>query len=104
MFFTLFGDWWGGGGGSPNGVQFFTLYSSKIKVFETYFFDIVTTHNDHPSYVQHVLGSSYVFFTLFGDSVWRGGQLMEWYTTCSCRFSPWTAQKSKFSTLFFLIP
>ena len=51
MFFTLFGDWFGGGGsggggGSPNGVahnllmRFFTLYSSKIKVSETYFLDI----------------------------------------------------------------
>ena len=37
------------GGGSPKGLvhnllmQFFTLGSSKIKVFETCFFDIVTT-------------------------------------------------------------
>ena len=38
-------------------LQFFTLYSSKIEVPETYFFDVVTTHNDHPSYVKHVLGS-----------------------------------------------
>ena len=47
--------------------QFFTLVSSKIEVSETYFFDIVTTHNDHPSNVMHVLGSNFVFFTLFGD-------------------------------------
>ena len=39
----------GGGGGSPKGLvhnllmQFFTLGSSKIEVFETYFFDIVIT-------------------------------------------------------------
>ena len=33
---------------------------------ETYFFDIVTTQYDHPSYVKHVLGRIYVFFTLFG--------------------------------------
>ena len=38
-----------GGGGSPKGlvhnllVQFFNLYSSKIEVFETDFFDIVIT-------------------------------------------------------------
>ena len=37
----------GGGGGSPKGLvhnllmQFFTLGSSKIEVFETYFFDIL---------------------------------------------------------------
>ena len=41
----------GGGGGSPQGLvhnllmQSFTLGSSKIKVFETYFFDTVTTQN-----------------------------------------------------------
>ena len=37
-------------------VQFFTLGSSKIEVFETFFFDVVTTQNDHPSYVKHVPG------------------------------------------------
>ena len=48
MFFTLFG-YWPHGGGSPKGLvpnllmQFFTLGSSKIEVFETCFFDIVTT-------------------------------------------------------------
>ena len=49
MFSTLFGYWAHGGGGSPNGLvhtllmQFFTLGSSKIEVFETYFFDTVIT-------------------------------------------------------------
>ena len=46
MFFTLFfwGGDWVGGGGSPKGLvhnllmQFFTLYSSKTAVAETYFF------------------------------------------------------------------
>ena len=52
-------------------MQVFTLGSSKIEVFETCFFDIVTTQNDHPSYVKHVLGHIYVFFTLFG--YWAGG-------------------------------
>ena len=28
-----------------------------------FFFDIVATLNNHPSYVKHVLGSIYVFFT-----------------------------------------
>ena len=61
-----------GGGGSPKGrvhnllMQFFNPDSSKIEVFETCFFDIVTTQNDHPSYGKHVLGHIYVFFTLFG--------------------------------------
>ena len=37
-------------------MQFFTLDSSKIEVFETCFFDIVITQNDHSSNVKHVLG------------------------------------------------
>ena len=74
VFFTLFG-YWVGGGGVPKGLvhnllmQFFTLGSSKIEVSETYFIDIVTTHNGHPRYVKHVLGRIYVFFTFF----WGGG-------------------------------
>ena len=47
-------------------MQFFTLGSSNIEVFETYFFDTTITYNDHSSYVKHVLGRVYVFFTLFG--------------------------------------
>ena len=47
-------------------MQFFTLGSSKMEVFETYFFDIVTAQYDHPTYVKHVLGRIYVFFILFG--------------------------------------
>ena len=47
-------------------LQFFTLGSSKIEVFETCFYDIVTTRYDHPRYVKHVLGRIYVFFDLFG--------------------------------------
>ena len=50
MFLTLFGyQVRGRGGGSPRGLvhnllmQFFTLDSSKMEVFETCFYDIVTT-------------------------------------------------------------
>ena len=51
MFFTLFGYWvrGGGGWGGQTGLvrnllmQFFSLCSSKIEVFETYFFDTVIT-------------------------------------------------------------
>ena len=49
MFFTLLGYWVRRGGGAPRGLvhnllmQFFTLDSSKIEVFETYFFDVVIT-------------------------------------------------------------
>ena len=74
MFFTLFGGWahGGGGGGAPKGrvhsllMQFFSPGSSKIEVFETDFFDIVITKNDHPRYVKHVLGRIFLFFILFG--------------------------------------
>ena len=54
-------------------MQFFNPDSSKIEFFETCFFDIVTTQNDHPRYVKHVLGRIYVFFTLFGNQVRGGG-------------------------------
>ena len=87
-------------------MQFFTPDSSKIEVFETCFFDIVTTQYDHPRYVKHVLGRIYVFFTRFGNQVrggLGGGLPRDWYTTCLCSFSPRTAQKSKFSKLVFLI-
>ena len=47
-------------------MHLFTVESSKMQVFETCFFDIVITQNDHPSYVTHVLGCIYVFFILFG--------------------------------------
>ena len=63
----------GGGGGVSQGIdtqpavmQFFNLGSSKMEVFETCFYDIVTTYNDHPRYVKHVSGRIYVYFTLFG--------------------------------------
>ena len=56
-------------------------------------------------YVQHVLGCIYVFVTLFGFLVGGGGGGLprDWYTTCLCSFSLWTAQKSKFSKLIFLM-
>ena len=54
-------------------MQPFTLGSSKMEVSETFFFDIVTTQNDHPRYPKHILGSIYVFFTLYGYWVCGGG-------------------------------
>ena len=54
-------------------MQFFTMGSSKIEAFKTYFFDIVTTQYDHPRYVKHVLGRIHVFFTLFMYWVRGGG-------------------------------
>ena len=50
VVFTLYGyEFRGGGGGSPKGLvhnllmRFFTLECSKIEVFQTCFFDVVTT-------------------------------------------------------------
>ena len=57
--------------------HFFTLDSSKMEVLETYFFDMVTTKNDHPRYVKHVLSPIYVFFTLFGYWARRGGGVLQ---------------------------
>ena len=48
------------GGGSPKELvhnllmQFFTLGNLKIKVSETYFFYILATQNDHPSYACYL--------------------------------------------------
>ena len=81
VFLTLFGNQVrGGGGGAPKGrvhnllMQFFTPDSSKMEVFKTSFFDIVTTQYDHPRYVKPVLGRIYVFFTPFGYQVGGGGR------------------------------
>ena len=71
-----------------------------------HYFDTVITQNHHPRYVKHVLGRIHVFLTLFG--CWAqgrggGGVKRDGYTTCLCSFSAYTAQKSKFSKLIFLI-
>ena len=71
--------WGGGGGGAPKGMvhnllmQFFTLDSSKMEVFKPCFFDIVTTQYAHLSYLKHILGRLWVFFTLFGYWLVGGG-------------------------------
>ena len=54
-------------------MKFFTLGSSKIDVFEGYFFDILITQNDHPRYVKHVLGRIFLSFTLFWYEAGGGG-------------------------------
>ena len=79
-----------------------------MEVFETCFFDIVITQNDHPSYVKHVLGPIYVVFTLFGNQVRGGGGgggasrgmvhnlLMQFFT-------PDSSKIEVFETFFFVI-
>ena len=89
-------------------VQFFTLGSSKIEVFETCFFDIVTTQNDHPSYVKHVLGRIYMFFPLFGYYVrgeggWGGGLKGLVHNVLMQLFTPGSSKIEVFKTGFFVI-
>ena len=47
-------------------MQFFIMQSSKIEVFENYFFVMVTIQNEHLGYVKYVLGRIYMFFTILG--------------------------------------
>ena len=54
-------------------MQFFTLGQLKNRSFRNFFFDIVTTQNDHPRYIKHVLGRIYVFFTHMGIRSGGGG-------------------------------
>ena len=54
-------------------MRLFTFDGSKIEVFKTHFFDIVTSQNDHPRDVKHFSGRIYVFFTLFGYWAHVGG-------------------------------
>ena len=85
-------------------MQFFTGYTSKIKVFETCSCDILTTQYDHPRYVKHALDRVNVVFTLFGYWVSeRGGLPRDWYPTYLCSLSAYTAQKWKFPKFFFLM-
>ena len=66
-----------GGGELPRGlghdplVQFSRLGTSETEIFETDFFNALTIPNDQISYVKHVLGPLYMFFTL--SSCWKKG-------------------------------
>ena len=108
MSFTLFGYWPHREGCLPQGIgtqpAYAVFHSPQLKnrSFRNFFFDIVTTHNDHPRYVKHVLGRIYMFFTVFGYWSHKGrGLPRDWYTTCLDGFSHRAAQKSKFSKLTF---
>ena len=100
-----------GGGFSPKGLVHTTGLCSfspwapqKLKFPKLVFCHIVTTQNDHPTYVKHVLGSMCVFLLYLGIGCRGGGVLpRDWYTTYFCSFSPWAAQKLKFAKLIFLI-
>ena len=86
-------------------MPFFTAYSSKIEVSKAYFFDIVTTHHDKPSYVKHILGIIYVVFTLFGDWVCGGGGVNQWSGTQPAHavFCPVQLKNPIFRSCFFFL-
>ena len=107
MVFTLFGIGLGGGGGGSqgNGTQpaYAVFHHGQLQngSFQNFFFDIVTTHYDHPSYLKHILGRIYMFFTLFGYGLgWGGGGSMTSYRRrrrcrgCCSRGAWWTPTQS----------
>ena len=112
MFFTLFGEWVQGGGVPRDWYttcccNFSPWAAQKSKFAKLIPFDIVTTQNDHATYVKDVVGSVYVVFSPYLGivCVWGGGGFpRDWYTTCVCGFSSRAAQKSQFAKLIFLIP
>ena len=97
VFFTFLGV----GGGVPRGLghnllmQFSSLGSSKMEIFETDFFDILTIQNDQIFYIKHVLAPLHVFFTLFGYVCVGGGGGSQGGlgTTCLCSFRASVAQE-----------
>ena len=96
----------GGGGGAPKGLvhnllmQFFPLDSSKMEVFKKNF-DILTTHYDHPSYLKHISGRIYMFFTLFGYWVGGGGSQGIGTQSAYAVFHPGQLKNGSFQKLFF---
>ena len=85
MFLTLFGyrrhgGWGGVGGGGSQGIGTQPAFSDfrsgqlKNRSLRTLLFWYCDHQNDHPTYVKHVLGRIYVFFTLFGVGPGGGGE------------------------------
>ena len=83
-------------------MQVFILGRSKTEVCETEFFDIVTTHNDHPSYVKHISGSIHVFFT--GMVCVVGGSSQGIGTQCAYIIFTLVGSKVKVSRFFSIPP
>ena len=77
MCFHPAGDWtwrWGRvtqSSGTQASYAFVRRVRLKNQSFRKIFSYIVATHNYHPIYAKHVLGSIWVVFTLFGR--WAGG-------------------------------
>ena len=76
------GRGWLNGFGTQRAYAVFHFGQLKIEVFETCFFDIVITQNDHPTYANYVSARIYVFFAVF------------WVCVAWGRFSArWTCQR-----------
>ena len=118
VFFTRFGyEVCGreGGGGAPKRLihnlvmQFFNLGTSKMQFsYKAYFSDTVTTKNDHPIYVKHVLGRiicSLPYLRIKCGGGRRGGGGGKGGTQpVYATFHPSAAQKAKCPTkIMFLI-
>ena len=107
-FFTLFGCWGAGEGGSRLRhnvlMQFSVLGSSKVENFEIDFFDIVAIQNDETLYLKDVLPPLYVFFTLFGclAGAPKGGGVPRGQAhNLLLQFSSLSSSKIEFPKLFF---
>ena len=77
----------------------------KNQSFPNFFYDILSTRYDHPSFAKHVLGRIYVFVTLFGYLVrWGGGggSSKGWVHNLLLQFFTLVSSKIKFfETHFF---
>ena len=111
LLFTLFGYWVWAGGGGPKGLvhnlrmQFFTVDISKFEVSKTYFYDVLITQNDHPTYVWYVVGIIYLFFSPYlGIGSGRGGGSQGIGAKLAHTvFHPGQLKFGRFPNLFFLI-
>ena len=85
-------------------MQFSSLGSSKMEIFETDSFCVLTIQNHQKSYLKHVLDPLCVCFTLFGCFFLRGGGgggQGGWGATCLCSFPASAAQKWQLLKLIF---
>ena len=83
VFFTLFRHGVRGRGSSPGiGTQradaSFPPRQLENGILGNLFVGIVVNHNDHTSYVKHVLGDVYVVFSLFRDWLFGRGVPKDW--------------------------
>ena len=101
----------GGGGGGSQGIgtqpAHAVFHPGQLKTRS--FWNLFLWYGDHLKWTSKVCFRPYLRrFSPYlgirsGGGGGGGGLPRDWYTTCSCSFSPWAAQKSKFLKLVFLI-